>query len=55
VQLAAILAQDFSITPAPVLIALCDRDGDVLLERERGFIVPDDWSAQATQNCSTPS
>lgn len=48
-QLVAMLAQDFSITPAPVLIALCERDGDILLERERGFIVPDKWSAQATQ------
>lgn len=48
-QLVAMLAQDFSISAAPVMIALCDLDGAIVLERERGFIVPDDWSIRATQ------
>src|SRR5450830_31699 len=41
----------FAETLAPVMIAVCDRDrnGDVVLERQRGFIVPDDWQEKAAQ------
>jgi hypothetical protein len=39
----------FSETLAPVMIAVCDVDGDVALERRRGFLVPDDWRGKAAQ------
>lgn len=31
----------------PVLVALLRMEGEVAIERERGFIVPDDWSSRA--------
>ncbi|MFT5644652.1 MAG: hypothetical protein ACI83P_002211, partial [Janthinobacterium sp.] len=46
-QLAAMLAVRFASLPAPVLVAQVRSDGDWLLEQQRGFIVPDDWAAQA--------
>ncbi|AKZ63214.1 hypothetical protein F506_11525 [Herbaspirillum hiltneri N3] len=41
----------FNETLAPVMIAVCDVDGDgeVALERRRGFLVPDDWRGKAAQ------
>lgn len=39
----------FSETLAPVMIAVCDVEGDVALERRRGFLVPDDWRGKAAQ------
>lgn len=36
-------------TLAPVMIAVCDLSGDFVLERQRGFIVPDDWRGKAVQ------
>jgi|SRR5450830_142693 len=48
-QLGAAISLLLQETQAPVMIAVCDRDDDVVLERERGFIVPDDWSDKAAQ------
>ncbi|RFB72806.1 MULTISPECIES: DUF1853 family protein [unclassified Herbaspirillum] len=39
----------FNETLAPVMIAVCDVEGDVALERRRGFLVPDDWRGKAAQ------
>ena len=45
--LQAVLAGRFAGAPAPVLVAaVIEQDGWVT-ERERGFIVPDDWVSQA--------
>ena len=54
-MLAALTAGQFSVavmalleqTRAPVMIALCERDGDVVREYQRAFIVPDDWREKA--------
>lgn len=46
-QLQALLHGRFAAAPAPVLVAAVrERDG-WLVECERGFVVPDDWRAQA--------
>lgn len=47
INLEAALVLHFSVTPAPVLVALVKEQNGWLLEQERGFIVPDDWSMQA--------
>lgn len=39
----------FTETLAPVMIAVCDAHGELALERERYFIVPDDWQQKAAQ------
>jgi len=39
----------FNETLAPVMIAVCDVEGDAALERRRGFLVPDDWRGKAAQ------
>lgn len=41
------LALHFSQASSPVLVALLQREGDVLLEADRGFVVPDDWQDRA--------
>ncbi|OWW22837.1 DUF1853 family protein, partial [Noviherbaspirillum denitrificans] len=41
------LAVHFEQGGAPVLVALLRREGDVLLEEDRGFVVPDDWRSRA--------
>ena len=43
------LARHFAQDTMPVLIALLAPDGDVALEMDRGFIVPDDWRERAGQ------
>jgi hypothetical protein len=52
-QLQATLAERFdggsTSPPAPVLVACVGRQGEWLLEHQRGFIVPDDWSAEAAR------
>ncbi|EJL93786.1 hypothetical protein PMI16_00457 [Herbaspirillum sp. CF444] len=48
-QLHESVSHSFAETLAPVMIAVCDRHGDVVLERQRGFIVPDDWREKAAQ------
>ncbi|HEV7816441.1 MAG TPA: DUF1853 family protein [Janthinobacterium sp.] len=45
--LRAALAERFAVQATPVLVALVDENGGWLVERERGFIVPDDWLQQA--------
>jgi hypothetical protein len=48
-QLQTTLAARFAAAPAPtpVLVAQVRIDGGWLLEQQRGFIVPDDWAAEA--------
>lgn len=41
------LGTHFEESSAPVLVALLRREGDVLLESDRGFVVPDDWRSRA--------
>jgi uncharacterized protein len=41
------LEKHFEESSTPVLVALLRKDGDVLLESDRGFIVPDDWRTRA--------
>jgi len=48
-QIGAAIALLIQETQAPVMIAVCDQNDDVVLERERGFIVPDDWGGKAAQ------
>ena len=48
-QLREAVSMCFAETLAPVMIAVCDRYGDIVLERKRGFIVPDDWQEKAAQ------
>ncbi|HAT29890.1 MAG TPA: DUF1853 domain-containing protein [Janthinobacterium sp.] len=45
--LSAFLTAQFAVTPAPVLVAAVREENGWLIERQRGFIVPDDWRAQA--------
>ncbi len=47
------LAERFARDPMPVMVAALRRDGDVWLESERGFVVPDQWPQQAKQRLST--
>lgn len=46
-QLKAILKDRFEQDSMPVLIACLQREDDMALEWQRGFIVPDDWQARA--------
>lgn len=48
-QLCEAVSLCFAETLAPVMIAVCDADGELALERERFFIVPDDWQQKAAQ------
>src|SRR5450830_2187232 len=48
-QLRQAISLCFAEALAPVMIAVCDRDGEFVLERSRGFIVPDDWQEKAAQ------
>ncbi len=41
------LRVQFEEDPMPVMVASLTRDDDVWLERDRGFIVPDDWQGKA--------
>lgn len=41
------LARQFEESSAPVLVALLRQEGDLLLETDRGFVVPDDWRSRA--------
>ena len=43
------LSRHFAQDTMPVLIALLVPHGDVALEMDRGFIVPDDWRERAGQ------
>lgn len=45
--LRAQLLKHFEESSTPVLVALLRREGDVLLETDRGFVVPDDWRNRA--------
>ncbi|WP_295997096.1 DUF1853 family protein [Rugamonas sp.] len=46
-ELLALLRDQFGDAPAPVMVAAVAEQGAWLVERRRGFIVPDDWRAQA--------
>lgn len=48
-QLHQTVASLLAATQAPVMIAVCYRDGDDVLERSRGFVVPPDWPTKAAQ------
>jgi uncharacterized protein len=41
------LARHFEESSTPVLVALLQREGEFLLEADRGFVVPDDWRSRA--------
>ena len=41
------LGKHFEQSSAPVLLAMLRREGDALLEADRGFVVPDDWRSRA--------
>ncbi|HCE07643.1 MAG TPA: DUF1853 domain-containing protein [Oxalobacteraceae bacterium] len=43
------LSRHFAQDTMPVLVALLESHGDVALETDRGFIVPDDWRHRAGQ------
>lgn len=45
--LRAALDDQLVATPAPVMVAVLRQQGDWLIEQARGFIVPDQWQAQA--------
>lgn len=46
-QLPEAIDRLFAENLTPVMIAVCDVDGEWVLERERGFVVPDGWRQQA--------
>lgn len=46
-ELLALLARQMEALPAPVMVAVVEERDGWLVERERGFVVPDDWRAQA--------
>jgi hypothetical protein len=48
-RLRAAVAERFALQAAPVLVAAVDEENGWLIERGRGFIVPDDWPAQAAR------
>ena len=48
-ELLAALADQMAQVSAPVMVASMMRVGDRLVERYRGFVVPDEWHAQAVQ------
>ncbi|CAN5343700.1 DUF1853 family protein [soil metagenome] len=43
------LAAHFECDTMPVMLALLEADGDVGIEVDRGFIVPDDWQVRAKE------
>ena len=43
------LEEHFALDPMPVMVATMERCGDVLQERDRGFVVPDDWQRKAEE------
>ncbi|WP_075795582.1 DUF1853 family protein [Massilia putida] len=53
-QLAAELEDHFLASDAPVLVALVREEPGVIVEFERGFIVPDDWRERASNRGQTP-
>ena len=48
-ELLAALHDHMAQVAAPVMVAVLRRDGEWLVEQRRGFVVPDDWRAQAAQ------
>ncbi len=46
-QLQALLTTQFETVPMPVLVAAVREEQGMLIETNRGFIVPDDWRARA--------
>jgi uncharacterized protein len=42
-----VLYAHFSESVTPILVAVLEAKGNYLLERDRGFIVPDDWRSRA--------
>jgi hypothetical protein len=41
------LGEKFAADPSPVLLATVEEEGGWLVEKERGFVVPDDWRTRA--------
>ncbi|MES2349665.1 MAG: DUF1853 family protein, partial [Pseudomonadota bacterium] len=48
-ELLAALRAHMAQLAAPVMVADLREEGDWLVERRRGFVVPDDWRSQAAQ------
>lgn len=48
------LSVHFSKSSAPELVALMERQGDYLLEIDRGFVVPGDWRRRAGERVQRP-
>ena len=48
-ELRAALGDQMAQVVAPVMVAALRQEGEWLVEQARGFIVPDDWHAQAEQ------
>ena len=46
-ELAQLLHDQFAAAPGPVLVAAMHEQGGWLVEQRRGFVVPQDWRAQA--------
>lgn len=46
-ELQATLREQMAALPAPVMVAQVEQAGNWLVECRRGFVVPDDWHAQA--------
>ncbi|PWF49380.1 DUF1853 family protein [Massilia glaciei] len=46
-QLQAAVAEQFALSPAPLLVASVRAQAGGLVEAERGFVVPNDWRARA--------
>lgn len=44
-----VLAEHFAQDTMPVMVILLQQQGDMALETDRGFIVPDDWRTRAGQ------
>jgi hypothetical protein len=43
------LTQHFHDDPMPVMVATFKKQGDELLEMDRGFVVPNDWKERANE------
>jgi uncharacterized protein len=52
-QLQAALAARFELAAMPVLVAAVRRQGDGLVELDRGFVVPDDWRERAARRAGS--
>jgi hypothetical protein len=48
-QLAAELEAQFEESPTPVLVASIRQQPGLVMEEERGFIVPNDWRERANR------